>query len=316
MPEFILPFYPALLSRAEFAWLRFTIELGCDCRLGYPELLAIRPALRRSAREVAGPLAAALFDPPPPADPLAARRVQKPAPPFVIRFSAPAGRDYAAGDLLSLDLLLIGDGLPWLDDILEIVRSFAAGGLAEGRVAGAVQSVDALAPDGSWQSLWRSGRPLPVPAPPLVGFDRWLDLCRLSHAPLLLDFVTPTRLVADGRVLRRPGFMQLFPFFLRRVTSVLQCHCDLELSDDLTDYFRAARSVEGRWLASRWEDWRPAGGQLVGGFTGRMAVEGEALDELSWILLLGGLLGIGKGAASGSGFCRAVTVPVYQPKMC
>lgn len=316
MADFTLPIYPALLSRAEFAMLRFTLELGSDCRLGYPELLAIRPALRRCARMVLGELAAALFDPHPPADPLTARRVQKPAPPFVFRFNTLGERSYAAGERLSLDLLLIGDGLPWLEDLLEIVRLFASSGLNDGRTPCRFQAVEGLSSDGSWQPLWASGQPWPAASPPLVGCDHWLDLCHSSTLPLLLDVVTPTRLVSDGRVLRRPRFTQLFPFFLRRATSVLQSHCDLELSDDLSDYFRAANAVEGRWLSWRWQDWRLAGGQQFGGFTGRLALEGEGLGELTWILLLGGFLGIGKGAACGSGFCRMVTEPTQTFKIC
>ena len=123
--------------------------------------------------------------------------------------------------------------------------------------------------------------------------------------PVLLEFVTPLRLVTAGRVLRRPRFDQLFPFLLRRVTSMLHAYCAIEAVDDPAPLLQAARSCRSGWSRIDWLDWRETDRQEgVGGLLGTLWLDGPELDTILWVLLLATLFGAGKGAAYGAGHCR------------
>jgi hypothetical protein len=110
--------------------------------------------------------------------------------------------------------------------------------------------------------------------------------------------------------LRRPRFIQLFPFMLRRVTSLLYHHCHLEPVDDPGRLLAAAGTVAETWATSAWVDWRELGDEgdarRIGGFTGQFQLAGEGLDELGWVVLLATLFGLGRGAAYGAGQVRTV----------
>ena len=126
--------------------------------------------------------------------------------------------------------------------------------------------------------------------------------------PVTLEFITPLRLLAGGRLLRRPSFVQLFPFLLRRVTSLLYSHCDLEPGADPALLLQTARTCRATWRELHWCDWRETGGQeLVGGLLGRVELDGPELNSLLWVLLLATLAGAGKGATYGAGRSRLIS---------
>ena len=53
-----------------------------------------------------------------------------------------------------------------------------------------------------------------------------------------------------------------------------------------------------------WHDWRPLPGHrglVVGGFMGKMSLNGPELEEIYWVFAIASLFGIGKGATYGAG---------------
>ena len=298
------PEIPAVLTAAEFVLVRFRLELHDDCHLGRNVLLNLRRPLRAVGRELLGAGAAALFDPPLATDPLALKRFQKAAPAFTLRPGPELAGDWQEGDELELEILLFGAGIALLDDLCRIVGALGArGGSALGRFE--LSGISCLGNDGTWRPL-REGAGRGEHMPDLLPVSTWLER-QLSLANPVLEIVTPMLLVAGGRVLRQPRFTQLFPFLLRRATSMLYYHGDLEPVDDPKPLFEAAAQVESRWLETCWHE---ADGAVAGsdgppgGLTGRMYLAGEGLPAVQWVVALAALFGAGKGAAYGAGGCR------------
>ena len=116
--------------------------------------------------------------------------------------------------------------------------------------------------------------------------------------------MTPTRLMVDGKPLRKPHFRQVFPFMLRRVTSMLYAHCGVELLDDASVLLEQVRQLDLVETNLHWHDWRSLAGRpglIIGGFVGDMVLQGQALEEVYWVLAVASLLGIGKAATYGAG---------------
>jgi CRISPR/Cas system endoribonuclease Cas6 (RAMP superfamily) len=113
--------------------------------------------------------------------------------------------------------------------------------------------------------------------------------------------------MADGKPLRKPRFSQVFPFMLRRVTSMLFAHSGVELVDDPSNLLESVGRIEETETLLSWNDWRTIAGQpglVVGGFTGEMVLSGQAIEDIFWVLAAASLFGIGKGATYGAGRFR------------
>lgn len=304
----LYPAYPPALVAAEMALVRFDLELLTACTLEIEHLLGLRRLLRQAAGVLPPRRRANLFEPPLSDDPAALRRFQKPAPPFVIRSVETLTGDYQEGDCLQLEVLFLGTGTQTIADFMTVLQNLGAHGLASGRGRFEPGTVRSLGADGKWRSFRRDRRETAELAPELVRLDQWLDRTWPDALPLLLELTTPTRLVAGGRALRRPHFTQLFPFMLRRVSSMLYAHCDIEPVAEPGLLLAAAARIEAEWLESHWIDWRELddarSAGSIGGLSGRLRLAGPELEELLWVALLATLFGIGRGAAYGAGGCR------------
>ncbi len=307
------PVIPEGLTAAEYVLARFRLDLQEQVFLDAGTLFGLRGALRRTGREVLGERADAWFDPPLSSDPAALKRFQKAAPAFVLRPEFVRDGEWYEGDQLELEVLFLGTGITSLGDFCQIMQAFGMSGLAAGKGRFELTGVTCLGSDGNWRALRRGGSKA-LPAPELLSLGEWLDGLPPIAKPIL-EFLTPARLMNGGRVLRQPQFAQLFPFLLRRVTSMLYYHCGLEPVDDPAPLLLAAAQIEARWLEIRWHEGLESGVESasgrIGGLTGRLLFDGPGLQELLWVVALATLFGVGKGSAWGSGRCRlAETIPV------
>jgi hypothetical protein len=207
-----------------------------------------------------------------------------------------------------MELLLLGTAVQSFGDMLAIVRQLGAEGLDRGAGRFEVVAISCCGADGDWRRLIARGPRGGTPPLELIRFDHWLDANWPAQEPVFLEFLSPLRLLAGGRVLRRPDFARLFPFLLRRVTSLLYSHCALETGEDPGLLLQAAHTCRSAWRELHWCDWRETGGEEpVGGLLGRLELGGPQLHSLLWVLLLATLVGAGKGAAYGAGRCRLVS---------
>jgi len=305
-----------MLSQADFAMVRMTLEFLEPCRLDPFALLRLRRGLLRSGRELFGDRACQWFSPPLSCDPQALRRFQKPAPAFVLRPQLLKREFWDEGDTLSLEILFLGVGIQQLPGFISLLKHLGRSGLDEDGGCFDLVSVDCLGASGTWHQMSHAHAG-GEPSPDVLSVGWWLDSYSPLPEPLHLSFSTPTRLVVNGHSLRRPQFRQIFPFMLRRVTSMLYYHCGLEPVEDLIPLFSMAKQVCTDWETSRWIDWHDLGDESkrvrVGGVTGQLRLSGKGHEELDWIVALSTLFGVGRGASFGAG--RLDLVLVSDPKV-
>ncbi len=268
--------------------------------------MRLRRDLRQSGRQVLGrgERFTRLFDPPLAADPVARRRFQRPGPPFVILPPAKIPRQLEPGDIFPLQVIFWGEGRQFLADFIRVLEEFGPVGIHRGEGRFELLTVEGEDAAGTLGQIWRAGENPERLAPPASEAGWWLEAA-VPAGPLCLEFLTPARLITEGRPLFRASFNRLFPFILRRVTSMLHAHCGLEPVDNPRVLIgRAAEVIEVENRLA-WRDWRVLEGenkrQELGGLTGHLRLGGEALDDLRWILGLGSLLNLGKGAAFAAG---------------
>ncbi|WP_020676555.1 CRISPR system precrRNA processing endoribonuclease RAMP protein Cas6 [Geopsychrobacter electrodiphilus] len=294
-----------ILHRAEYTLLGYKLRLLEDFELPAYGLLRLRRELNRLLNT--GLIVDAereelrqLLHPPRALDSEILRRTQQPAPGFVLQIDQLKAVSYEPGDMLSLNVCFFGRGIGQIkvfSGLLEILGEIGLT-LNRGRFY-----LDSIENNCNLQSLplWRSGPYLLTP--------QLLDLAELfvTHIPqkITLEFLTPARLLKNGRPLFKPDFTEVFPFLLRRVTGMCAIWAEVEDVFDVELLIQQAARV--RTLANRffWQDWRSLDRkEEVGGLMGKLTLEGDELLDLWPVLKIGELLGLGKGAAFGAGRYR------------
>lgn len=302
--------WPRALQSIDVAQVRITLDFLSPCRVRPADFLALGRHLHGTARYWLDPhdRAAtrrwqALFQPALSDDPVARRRFQKPAPAFVLTMPVAGESLLDSGDRLELEVLFLGTGIVLLEDFLRSLIHLGRLGLVAGEGCFDVIAVYSRHPGCAESLAWRQPEPLETLACTVQPLSWLLDRQTVA-SPVTLNFLTPTRLMVDGKPLRQPRFAQIFPFMLRRVTSMLYSHGGVEVLDDPQPLLDRSRALETPATSLVWHDWRSLGGGqglVIGGFVGEMLLTGQALGELYWVLACASLLGIGKGATYGAG---------------
>lgn len=297
----------------EFAILHFRFEFTHRTVLSRQVLLQLRRELHRTARNLfalegneatARALFRALFDPPLAVDPVAQRRYQRPGPPFVLAIDPADAGDYQAGDLWTLKVFFWGQGAQYAADFARVLQALARSGFGPGVESGELVAIDSEDASGVRAPLWQEGQPLHRLTPVFCDLDWWLaDWPR--GCDWRLELQTPARILSAGRPMFRSSLVKLFPFILRRVTSMCHAHCGLDLLTEPAVLLQASNLVAERENTLAWTDWRALdrGSELfdLGGLMGGVTLAGAAVEDLTWVLQVGSLLNLGKGAAFGAG---------------
>jgi hypothetical protein len=307
---------PEVLAGVEFSCVHFLLEFQEPFALDLRTLLSLRIDLRRAARQAldvdgkgtGAEHFAALFDPPLSSDPVLVRRHQRPGPGFVIRSSLGEPRNYDCGQMLRLPVVLLGSAVQQLGYFAATLRQLGRMGLSRGEGLFDLVAIEAEDPSGNLLCLWKDGSVAVEMAPPIIGVPWWLDRRDFAGEEVCLEFITPARLLSAGKPLFRPNFSQIFPFVLRRVTSMIAAHCACEVLADPGPLLAAARSLEESDNRLEWRDYkileRADRDQEIGGIVGSLRLAGETLGAILWVMHLGSLLNVGKNSAYGAGSYR------------
>lgn len=298
------------LSGLEFALVDYRLEIQESVALEMADMLLLRRNLRGIARKilpdegVEGTFTA-LFDPPVSTDPAAVKKYQRPGPAFVIRLDQSQHGNFEAGDHYDLSVLFWGRGVQYIAEFATVLQALEKRGLTRGEGRFELAEIRSRDFVDNAISLWQQGGVLDDLAPVILDIPWWLNDRTFSVEPVTLKFLTPARLISRGRPLFRPSFRTLFPFILRRVSSMVYAHCGREIVTDAAALLQSADEVVEVENGLQWKDWRRLEGdtseQDLGGVTGRLRLSGAPLCEILWLLQLGSLLNLGKGAAFGAG---------------
>jgi len=221
-----------------------------------------------------------------------------------------------AGPVVPVELTLFGPAVRVFAWAIEAVVTALAAGVGALRRPYRVIRVEAIHADGARTTLCQDGTPLPTCFSPetLVVSDESVD----AETPVIVDFLSPTRLKTGGRLLMGPGA----PPFAVLVARILDRYRDLfgDGADPLVPRslrgptFALAARIEAIYDEVEWvevDDYsaRKAQEMQMGGKVGRV-VYGPGAGAFVPILRLGEILHVGKNAASG---CGRIAVYVGGP---
>lgn len=303
---------PDNLDRAEYALLIFQFEVREYFDLPPLGLLRLRReflqgirALRNSVEENISIQLHQLLEPSVPDDPQLRRQVQRPAPPLVLRPDLERNGLVEPGDWLELPVLFLGRAIRDIEAFARLLQQLGKQGLMNGQGLYDLAAIEVEDGSGRRTTLWNGGDVAGVLTPVVNDLKWWLERQPLGWNQLQLDFVSPTRLLHKGKPLFKASFSEIFPFILRRVTSMLSTHCHIETVSDPSILLSAACELEERKNHLQWRDCRTLAGeeeeQNLGGLYGMLELAGGSLADILWVLQLGSLFQIGKGAPYGSG---------------
>jgi len=248
-----------------------------------------------------------LLEPTLPLDPKLRKFVQKPAPPFIVKSDLKRAGLVEPGDRIELPVLFLGSGIMSIEPFAKLLQQVGKQGLLNGQGTCELTAIETVDACGHRSAIWNGGE-LSGVIPVISDLRWWLEGQSSDWNRLHLDFVSPLRLMKDGKPLFKVGFQKIFPFILRRVTAMLATHCNIETVKDPSVLLSAAQKVEELGNSLHWRDWRPLsaerGGQDLGGLCGTLELAGNELADMLWVLQLGSLFQIGKGAPYGAGCYR------------
>lgn len=306
-----LPPLPPALQQVEYVKLYFHLQVKGYFDLPQLGLLQLRRELMLALRTLEGWGNAdsvrqikELLQPTLSTDPQIRRQAQKPAPAFVCSPDIQLHGLFQPNQRIVLPVLFVGSGVQMIEPFISLLRQLGQQGLYHGHGQFLLEAVESEDATGVRMMLWSDGQHESL-SPPVSDLYWLLERQRVFEDNITLDVMSPMRLLNNKKPLFKADFSEMFPFVLRRVFSMLSSHAGVELFTDPQRYIDSAREVTEVNNSLKWQDWRRLQGeqtqQDLGGLLGELTLEGSNLPELLWILQLGSLFNIGKGAAYGSG---------------
>lgn len=246
-----------------------------------------------------------LLLPPLPEDPVVLRQTQKPAPALIFYPDISQMGLIEPKQRIVLPVLLIGPAIQQLRAFTKLLAELGQQGLFKGSGHYFIEAIETENASGVRSMLWSHGEGDVELFPPVTDLAWWLEQQKPLVQNCRMEVMTPLRLMHQGRPLFNADFSALFPFILRRVSALLSLYAQVELNQDANYFITLAQQITTVKNCLQWKDWRKLknhrGGQHLGGLMGYLDLSGSTLTDLSWILQLGSLFNIGKGAAFGAG---------------
>jgi hypothetical protein len=312
--------FPHWLELVDFAEVSFRLELTEDCHLPPQALLQLRRELLGALQQLQHQgtperfaVLQQLLKPDLSPDPVLQRLVQQPAPPFVFASDLSQHGDYAQGEEIELSVLFFGRGISALKEFIGLLETVGSRGLFKGQGRFGLRALSSVSLNGDHTHLTKEQL-----TPAVSPLSWWLEQQPEIAGSAQLDVVSPMRLMSQGRPLFKAGFADIFPFILRRVSHMLLSHGQVDMPlhhRSLFDHQRimdVACQVVVEESCLRWQDWRileqDQRKRPLGGLSGYLRLSGDAVQEIAWLLRLGGLFNIGKSASYGCGHYRLLTL--------
>jgi len=224
--------------------------------------------------------------------------------PFVLEPPLERDRFYEKGEKLYFELVLIGKGIEYLPYFIYAFDELGQSGIGRKNGQFLLKAVYEVGVSDTSVRIYDSG------AKTLADHDgRWsLDEITSDVAVdgvLGVTFLTPTRVKEGGEFASDVSFQLLVRSLLRRVSSLLYFHCNVDLNLDFKEMIERAGSVETRQNRLNWHDWerysnRQKTRMKMGGVLGSVQYEGD-MTEFSPLIKLGEQVHVGKGTSFGLG---------------
>lgn len=247
----------------------------------------------------------AMLDPELSPDPYARRLFQKPSPPFIIMPPDIEETHVDSGESVGLNVIFMGNLNKYVALFSSLLQLLGQFGFYKGE--GRFELVGVWGED-------QTGNRLEIPVAtsainqltvPQISLN-WLVEEKMPYDRSIgLNFITPARLLSNNKPLFKPCIAGIFPFILRRVTSMLHAWGGIELTDEPQYLISSVAQIEVIFSDLHWQDWRTMNGdhlkQDLGGIVGSLILGRIESDEILTIILLAEILNVGKSAAYGCG---------------
>jgi hypothetical protein len=236
--------------------------------------------------------------------------------PYTIEPPLHARHTYQPGESLRWGLTLFADALQLIPYIIMGMHMLEEEGLGKalpqsnGRWRRGQLVVDEIAAVHPWtqhrQVLYQRGaRTLQTPNLTITGADIRERVTSLRTDSVTVQFLTPTRLIDNGRLLHRPLFRPLVQRLLERL-SALSRHFSSALVEDVRDLLHTGLDVrvaedQTRWVELDSYSSRQRRATPIGGFVGNVTFKGNVAPLLPY-LAWGELTHVGKDAVKGNGW--------------
>lgn len=227
--------------------------------------------------------------------------------PFVLEPPENPPPVYQPGDGIEFRVVLVGRAIAYLPYFVLAFHQLGDSGIGRGRGRYRLDEVRAEHPvSGQWETIARGDQLLPCPRDLTCTFADLAGMCRgLEPGSVTVRFATPTRLVADGALVARPGFAVLVRAAMRRISSLSYFHCGRKWVADFPALVDRAAAVRTAESSLRWVDWERYSSRQdarikLGGVMGDATYEGEVLPFLP-LLLAAGAVHVGKACTFGNG---------------
>lgn len=232
--------------------------------------------------------------------------------PFIINPPMDKKTIYKIGDEIIFHLTLIGRGLDYLPYFILAFTEFGKNGIGRDRgkfeIKDIICDIDTIIYDGKTKIVERF-------EPSCVGAD--LRVCPKgeSFAPAVreelrdtvkLIFLTPARIIYNGKLAVEPDFHVIVRQLLRRMSLLAYFHCGIDPSGwDFKGIIESAKEVSVTNKHLKWYEWQRYSSRQdtkmsMGGFVGDMTISGD-LTRFRSLLKAGEILHIGKGTSFGLG---------------
>ncbi len=251
-----------------------------------------------------------VFETAPPSSSEALRNYSSIPRPFIMEPPLETKTEYAPGEKLCFNLILIGKSISYLPYFIVAFRELGEMGIGRMRRKFRLNEIRAIHPvSHASEAIYRAKDQLVRN----VDLTWILDASKIiESAPDIpavkragLEFQTMTRLKFEDRYAKRVEFHMLVRSLLRRLSSLAYFHHGWEPELDFNDLIERAAAVRLVQDNTRWVDWeryssRQDSKMNMGGVVGRVEYEGN-LGEFMPLLRLGELVHVGKGAVFGMG---------------
>ncbi|PKM42451.1 MAG: hypothetical protein CVV03_09830 [Firmicutes bacterium HGW-Firmicutes-8] len=251
-----------------------------------------------------------IFETSPPPGSEALRNYENIPRPFVIEPPADTRTGYPPGETLSFGLVLFGKAIAYLPYFIVVFRELGSAGIGKGRNPYELVKITACnGLTGAEQVIYRSEEQTVISANMAVtGEDIMAACCAIPPGPVTVDYLTMTRLKYNKSFVSRPDFHILIRNLLRRLSSLMYFHHDLELDIDYKGIIEKASQVKIISDRTRWVDWERYSNRQdtrmnLGGVMGPVTYNDVNADFLL-LLKLGELIHVGKAATFGMGKYR------------
>lgn len=222
--------------------------------------------------------------------------------PFIILPLTNNKTEYLPSDSLSFQLTLLGKSCSYIHYFIHAINEIQKLGLGVGRKKFSVESIIDVDEE---KYIVKDGRLFfeNLSTKSFVFKDRNANM-------VTFEFITPLRVIDDGKVTDEITFHLLLRNIFRRISTISYYHMDYHAQMDYNELLEKAKTVEIESQQLLWNDLKRYSNRsnrklFLGGVTGKITFKGS-LSEFVPYIEAGKMLHIGKGCTMGLGHYRTV----------